>query len=309
MDAILSLKDYLLIWIPRTICFIFVCFIPKAHGILTIGVYAGWLPASSFLLGPSHKSKPPEPWLPLGSLRPLGAPGRKTESTKGLFPHAEVLENWPGQGKLELRGSWCIVSLKRVNLSLILLILWFFFFFYVYFLDNYTPFGYTSIFSIASTLFWYNYYFYLFSVLSKMFFFHFFQDGLKLAKEIAKIHYENKDVHLARDAMETAFRKYPSYVTPEDVNLMLEVLMHQQEYTKCIEILINHAGVQLLNKVKFNWSMFSIHFPFFIYNYFCSIILIFIFLRWLIWRFLGKLADFYLLINNFVQEWKMKFWF
>ncbi|XP_069973320.1 general transcription factor 3C polypeptide 3-like isoform X2 [Penaeus vannamei] len=74
------------------------------------------------------------------------------------------------------------------------------------------------------------------------------KDGLKLAKEIAKIHYENKDVHLARDAMETAFRKYPSYVTPEDVNLMLEVLMHQQEYTKCIEILINHAGVQLLNK-------------------------------------------------------------
>lgn len=87
-------------------------------------------------------------------------------------------------------------------------------------------------------------------ILSDMFCHNSLQDGLKLAKEIAKIHYENKDVHLARDAMETAFRKYPSYVTPEDVNLMLEVLMHQQEYTKCIEILINHAGVQLLNKVR-----------------------------------------------------------
>ncbi|KAK7076939.1 General transcription factor IIIC, polypeptide 3 [Halocaridina rubra] len=74
------------------------------------------------------------------------------------------------------------------------------------------------------------------------------KDGLKLAKEIAKIHYENKDIHLARDAMETAFKKYPSYVTPEDVNLMLEVLMHQQEYLRCIEILIAHGDVRLLYK-------------------------------------------------------------
>nr|XP_053634455.1 general transcription factor 3C polypeptide 3-like isoform X2 [Cherax quadricarinatus] len=74
------------------------------------------------------------------------------------------------------------------------------------------------------------------------------KDGLKLAKEIAKIHYENKDVHLARDAMETAFKKYPSYVTPEDVNLMLEVLMHQQEYLRCIQILVLHGGVRLLHK-------------------------------------------------------------
>ncbi|XP_066942698.1 general transcription factor 3C polypeptide 3 isoform X2 [Macrobrachium rosenbergii] len=74
------------------------------------------------------------------------------------------------------------------------------------------------------------------------------KDGLKLAKEIAKIHYENKDVHLARDAMETAFKKYPSYVTPEDVNLMLEVLMHQQEYLRCVEILTLHGGVRLLHK-------------------------------------------------------------
>ncbi|XP_068231271.1 general transcription factor 3C polypeptide 3 isoform X2 [Palaemon carinicauda] len=74
------------------------------------------------------------------------------------------------------------------------------------------------------------------------------KDGLKLAKEIAKIHYENKDVHLARDAMETAFKKYPSYVTPEDVNLMLEVLMHQQEYLRCVEILTLHGGVRLLSK-------------------------------------------------------------
>lgn len=78
----------------------------------------------------------------------------------------------------------------------------------------------------------------------------FIQDGLKLAKEIAKIHYENKDVHLARDAMETAFKKYPSYVTPEDVNLMLEVLMHQQEYFRCIEILILHGGVRLVHRVS-----------------------------------------------------------
>ncbi|KAK3881600.1 hypothetical protein Pcinc_013982 [Petrolisthes cinctipes] len=74
------------------------------------------------------------------------------------------------------------------------------------------------------------------------------KDGLKLAKEIAQIHYENKDVHLARNAMETAFKKYPSYVTAVDVNLMLEVLMHQQEYQRCIEVLIMHSGVRLLHK-------------------------------------------------------------
>lgn len=78
----------------------------------------------------------------------------------------------------------------------------------------------------------------------------FLQDGLKLAKEIAKIHYENKDIHLARDAMETAFKKYPSYVTAEDVNLMLEVLMHQQEYLRCTEILILHGGVSLVHRVS-----------------------------------------------------------
>ncbi|CAL4091725.1 unnamed protein product [Meganyctiphanes norvegica] len=70
-------------------------------------------------------------------------------------------------------------------------------------------------------------------------------DGLKLAKEIAKIHFENKDIHLAREAMETAFRKYPSCVSPEDINLMLEVLMHQQEYLRCVEILVMHGGVHI----------------------------------------------------------------
>lgn len=73
---------------------------------------------------------------------------------------------------------------------------------------------------------------------------------MKLAKEIAKIHYENKDVHLARDAMETAFKKYPSYVTPEDVNLMLEVLMHQQEHHRCLEVLVQHAGVRFIHPVS-----------------------------------------------------------
>ncbi|KAK4321495.1 hypothetical protein Pmani_007691 [Petrolisthes manimaculis] len=74
------------------------------------------------------------------------------------------------------------------------------------------------------------------------------KDGLKLAKEIAQIHYENKDVHLARNAMETAFKKYPSYVTAVDVNLILEVLMHQQEYQRCVEVLVLHSGVRLLHK-------------------------------------------------------------
>lgn len=50
--------------------------------------------------------------------------------------------------------------------------------------------------------------------------------------------------------METAFKKYPLYVTPEDVNLMLEVLMHQQEHFRCIEILVQHGGVKLLHPVR-----------------------------------------------------------
>ncbi|XP_076043588.1 general transcription factor 3C polypeptide 3 isoform X2 [Oratosquilla oratoria] len=74
------------------------------------------------------------------------------------------------------------------------------------------------------------------------------QDGLKLAKEIAKIHYENKDVHLAREAMETAFKKYPSYVMHEDINLMLEVLLHQKEYLRCIQVMVQHCVVKLVHK-------------------------------------------------------------
>ena len=52
--------------------------------------------------------------------------------------------------------------------------------------------------------------------------------------------------------METAFRKYPTHVCPEDVNLMLEVLLAQQDHLKCIQVLINYGGVKLLSEVSGN---------------------------------------------------------
>lgn len=51
--------------------------------------------------------------------------------------------------------------------------------------------------------------------------------------------------------METAFKKYPSFVTAVDTNLMLEVLMQKEQYNACIVILIQYMKVEVKSKVKF----------------------------------------------------------
>lgn len=73
---------------------------------------------------------------------------------------------------------------------------------------------------------------------------------MKLAKEIAQIHYENKDVHLAQEALETAFKKHPTFVTAEYVNLMLEVLLQREQYLSCVEVLVQYMGLVLHSKVR-----------------------------------------------------------
>ena len=78
-----------------------------------------------------------------------------------------------------------------------------------------------------------------------------FQIGLKLAKEIAQIHFGNGDISLAQEAMETAFKKYPACVTPAHVNLMLDVLMSLERHEACISTLIDYMQVELHPSVIF----------------------------------------------------------
>ena len=71
--------------------------------------------------------------------------------------------------------------------------------------------------------------------------------------KITKIHYSNGNITQAREAMETAFQKYSTHVGPKDVNLMLEVLLAQQDYLQCIQVLLDHGGVKLLPEVSDNY--------------------------------------------------------
>ncbi|KAF2353145.1 Tetratricopeptide-like helical domain [Trinorchestia longiramus] len=70
--------------------------------------------------------------------------------------------------------------------------------------------------------------------------------GLKLAKEIAKIHFSQQNYSGARHAMETAFVLYSKHVTHEDVNLLLDVLVTEKDFKAGLVVLTTYAGVKFL---------------------------------------------------------------
>lgn len=76
------------------------------------------------------------------------------------------------------------------------------------------------------------------------------QGGLKLAKEIAKLHFSQQNYSGARQALETAFLRYPDHVSHEDINLLLDVLFIIKSYADGLLVLQTYAGVKLVPKVR-----------------------------------------------------------
>ncbi|GFR28158.1 general transcription factor 3C polypeptide 3 [Trichonephila clavata] len=73
-------------------------------------------------------------------------------------------------------------------------------------------------------------------------------DGEKcvdMAREIAKIHHENKDDANAVRVLETAFSKFPSLITSEDVNFLLELQLSQKMFKSAVKTFVQHCGVRL----------------------------------------------------------------
>ena len=50
--------------------------------------------------------------------------------------------------------------------------------------------------------------------------------------------------------MDTAFQKYPRYVTPADTNLMLDVLMQMERYASCVSVLTDYMNIELSSTVS-----------------------------------------------------------
>ncbi|KAG8199237.1 hypothetical protein JTE90_003664 [Oedothorax gibbosus] len=66
-----------------------------------------------------------------------------------------------------------------------------------------------------------------------------------IAREIAKVHHDNTDDVNAVKVLETAFSKFPSLITSEDVNFLLELQLSQKFYKAAVKTFVQHCGVTL----------------------------------------------------------------
>ncbi|GIX70562.1 general transcription factor 3C polypeptide 3, partial [Caerostris extrusa] len=72
-----------------------------------------------------------------------------------------------------------------------------------------------------------------------------YEKVVDVAREIAKIHHLNTDDANAAKVLETVFNKYPSLVTSEDVNFLLELQLGEKMYKTAMKTFVQHCGVKL----------------------------------------------------------------
>lgn len=68
--------------------------------------------------------------------------------------------------------------------------------------------------------------------------------ALYFAKEIARIHFSNNQIGNSLEVMESTFTKYHSFITSEDVNVYLDLLIAEKMYLKSFQLLHDHCGIQ-----------------------------------------------------------------
>lgn len=70
------------------------------------------------------------------------------------------------------------------------------------------------------------------------------------AKWVAKKYHEEGLVTKSLDAMLKAYKKVPEHFTTEDVHSLIELLMNNKQFLKCLEVLITHTGMKVKIKQK-----------------------------------------------------------
>ena len=68
--------------------------------------------------------------------------------------------------------------------------------------------------------------------------------ALKLAKDIVKLHYNNGDVNAGIVVMEAVLKKYNSFVSSEEVNVYLELLLLEKKYLEALISFQKYCGVK-----------------------------------------------------------------
>ncbi|XP_077511891.1 general transcription factor 3C polypeptide 3 isoform X3 [Amblyomma americanum] len=69
---------------------------------------------------------------------------------------------------------------------------------------------------------------------------------LKLSRELAKVHHQRGNMAAATHVLLTTVLKFPTDVSSEDINMLLELQLAQKQFTAALLLLHSHCGVQLL---------------------------------------------------------------
>lgn len=75
---------------------------------------------------------------------------------------------------------------------------------------------------------------------------------IEMSKELVRQYYDMGEISKARDCLNVIFKKFPKYVTPELVNMMLELLLNLKNYKVCLEVLVQHCDID----IEFETEMF-----------------------------------------------------
>ncbi|RWS28309.1 general transcription factor 3C polypeptide 3-like protein, partial [Leptotrombidium deliense] len=70
------------------------------------------------------------------------------------------------------------------------------------------------------------------------------ENGIHLAKDIAKLHFSQANLAASINVMETAMEKYPKNITSEDVNLYVELLIAEKLFIKSLIAFRTYCGVK-----------------------------------------------------------------
>ena len=90
--------------------------------------------------------------------------------------------------------------------------------------------------------------------------------ALYFAKEIARIYFANNEISSSLKVMESTFSDHHSFITSEDVNVYLDLLIVEKLFLKSLKLLHDHCGIQFkindryLNDSEFeDWSNLETH--------------------------------------------------
>lgn len=68
---------------------------------------------------------------------------------------------------------------------------------------------------------------------------------LKIAKELAEQFHQLKEFEKAVEVVTVAFEKCPKEITPEMVNIYLELLLLVENYAKCLDIFVQYCNIEI----------------------------------------------------------------